>query len=248
MNNKSISIVTVVYNSELYIENTIKSIIDQNYDKIEYIIIDGGSDDNTLNIIDKYKQQISKVISEKDNGLYDAMNKGLKEASNEYILFINAGDKLADNYVIEKIMNIADNSDVVYGETLIIDKSWNIVHHRRLKTPENLNWKHFKGGMRVSHQSFIAKRAICPKYKLKYKYTADFEWCLNILKHSEKITNSNLVISHFMEGGQTSKTIIPGLKERFKIMVRYYGFVNALFSNIILGVKFTFFVLVHRWF
>src|SRR5438105_14705 len=119
-----ISIITVVYNNVANIEVTILSILNQTYKNIEYIVIDGGSTDGTLDVIKKYKDKISFWVSEKDNGIYDAMNKGIKVATGEWINFINSGDSYFDNDVLEKIMEAeyfnATSIDVIYGNTQII--------------------------------------------------------------------------------------------------------------------------------
>ena len=118
------SIITVTYNAEKALEETIQSIISQTYKDIEYIIVDGGSKDRTLSIIEKYKSHIAKVVSEPDKGLYDAMNKGLKMATGDYVCFLNAGDSLhEDETVTMMVKSIEKNQfpDVIYGETAIVD-------------------------------------------------------------------------------------------------------------------------------
>ena len=250
MLNPKLSVITVVYNSENLIEKTIQSIINQTYSNIEYIIIDGASTDSTMEIVNHYSNKISKIISEPDNGLYYAMNKGLDVASGDYVLFINAGDMLCDTNIVSEIFfnQQATQADVIYGDTDIIDNKGKIIHERRHRPPEKLKFKSFKRGMLVCHQSFIAKKSLAPHYDTNFRYAADYDWCVKILKQSKKNYNANLTISFFLEGGQTRKTIIPGLKERFKSMKNNYGIMSAIFWNIILGIKFTWFVAIHRWF
>lgn len=250
MNNPKISVVTVVYNSAALIENTVKSIINQSYSHIEYIVVDGGSTDGTIDILNRYKKNISTLISEPDRGIYDAMNKGISLATGDFVVFINSGDKFSSPNVLEKIFSNPDaaQADVIYGDTDITDSDGNIIHSRRHRPPETLDWKSFKRGMLVCHQSFIARRNLIDSYDLTYRYAADFDWCIRILKKSKSVHNSRQVISLFLEGGQTRKTIVPGLKERFRIMRHYYGLISATFWNIILGVRFTWFVIRHRWF
>ena len=250
MNNPKISVVTVVYNSAALIENTVKSIINQSYSHIEYIVVDGGSTDGTIDILNRYKKNISTLISEPDHGIYDAMNKGISLATGDFVVFINSGDKFSSPDILEKIFSNPDaaQADVIYGDTDITDSEGNIIHSRRHRPPESLNWKSFKRGMLVCHQSFIARRNLIDSYDLTYRYAADFDWCIRILKKSKSVHNSRQVISLFLEGGQTRKTIVPGLKERFKIMRHHYGLISAIYRNIILGVRFTWFVIRHRWF
>ena len=250
MNNPKISVVTVVYNSAALIENTVKSIINQSYSHIEYIVVDGGSTDGTIDILNRYKKNISTLISEPDRGIYDAMNKGISLATGDFVVFINSGDKFSSPDILEKIFTNPDaaQADVIYGDTDITDSDGNIIHSRRHRPPETLDWKSFKRGMLVCHQSFIARRNLIDSYDLTYRYAADFDWCIRILKKSKSVHNSRQVISLFLEGGQTRKTIVPGLKERFRIMRHHYGLLSAIFWNIILGVRFTWFVIRHRWF
>lgn len=110
-----ISIVTVCYNASVSIEDTIRSVIGQTYSNIEYIIIDGGSTDNTIDIIKKYQDKISFWVSEPDNGIYNAMNKGIKIATGQWINFMNAGDYFYDNYVLENIFVNKYDADIIYG-------------------------------------------------------------------------------------------------------------------------------------
>ena len=250
MNTPKISVVTVVYNSEKLIERTLQSVTNQTYTNIEYIVIDGNSTDATPDIIKKFSNKIACLVSEPDHGIYDAMNKGIRLATGDFIIFINSGDRFADNNTLENIFSNPDatDADVVYGDTDITDIEGKILHSRRHRPPENLSWKSFKRGMLVCHQSFIARRALVNEYDLNYRCAADFDWCIKILHASKKIHNSHLVISLFLEGGQTRKTIVPGLKERFRIMRHHYGLISAVFWNIILGVRFVWFVVRHRWF
>ncbi|MBQ5576737.1 MAG: glycosyltransferase [Bacteroidales bacterium] len=244
-----ISIITVVYNSEKYIRRTIESIVGQDYPAIEYIIIDGKSKDTTMQIVNEYRDRIAVVVSEPDKGLYDAMNKGLRLATGSYVLYINSGDALSSPTLLSDIFNnVPADSDVIYGDTQITDEDGNILHNRRHRPPEQLTWRDYKRGMLVCHQSFIAKRTLCDEYDTRYRYAADFDWCLNILLKSRVVTNYGKDISLFMDGGQTKRTIVPGLKERYRIMCKYYGKAKATFWNFILGVKFGWWMIWHKWF
>lgn len=122
MNNPKISIITISFNAENCIEKTIQSVIEQSYDNIEYIIVDGGSKDGTVDIIKKYDKYITKWVSESDNGLYDAMNKGIRFATGNWICYMNCGDRFAGNNVIKDIFNtpIESNIKVVYGDTYYV--------------------------------------------------------------------------------------------------------------------------------
>jgi len=146
-----LSIITIVYNNMHHIERTMLSILYQTYPNIENIIIDGLSTDGTVDIIKKYESRISKFISEKDNGIYDAMNKGLALATGDYVLFMNSGDEIYTKDTIANVFASAEDADIYYGETEMINDNGQSLGQRRHKAPKQLNWRSFKYGMSVSH-------------------------------------------------------------------------------------------------
>lgn len=243
-----ISIITITYNAEETLERTIKSIIDQEYPTIEYIVIDGASTDRTCEIIRHYNQHIAFWISEPDQGLYHAMNKGLEKATGDYVWFINAGDEIFEKQTLKKVFEVVPYADVYYGDTVMTNLEGELIGNRRLAPPANLTWKSFRNGMLVSHQSFIAARKLVVPYNLKYKFSADFEWCLVALKNATTIKNTHLTLSRFLDGGITKKNIVPGLKERFKIMCQYYGLPTTLFMHFPIALKFALFLLRNKRF
>ena len=238
--NPKISIITVVYNAKPLIERTIKSIISQSYLNIEYIIIVGGSDDGTLELAEQYQSQISLILSGKDNGIYDAMNKSLKNATGDYVLFLNAGDELYDKDTLAKIFATSPNADVYYGNTVVVNMQGQVLGDRRLKPPAQLTWRSLKYGMCVSHQSFIAKRLLCDFYNLDYKIAADIDWVINVLKQSEKIVNTKMYISKFLVGGTSHKRKKSAWLERFRIMVKHYGFFQTIWNHLYIIIRFPF--------
>lgn len=169
-----ISIITITYNSEKTIEETILSIINQNYQNIEYIIIDGGSKDNTLNIINKYKTKISKVISEPDNGISDAFNKGIREATGDIIGIINSDDILNID-TLNELNNIIEKEpdyDVYYGNGIIFDDRRNHVYKPNNKIEDILKY------MFICHPATFVKKSAYERYgmfNVKYKCAMDFE-------------------------------------------------------------------------
>jgi glycosyltransferase involved in cell wall biosynthesis len=235
-----ISIITVVYNSVSLIERTIKSVLAQTYTNIEYIIIDGASTDGTLQLIEKYENKIALIHSGKDDGIYDAMNKGLKDASGDYVLYINAGDELYSKDTIQNIFSQCKYADVYYGNTAVVDQNGKIIGDRRLSPPEKLTWKSLKYGMCVSHQSFIAKRLLCDFYHLEYRVSADIDWVINVLKQSDNVTNTHMYISKFLEGGTSNTRRKKALWERFLIMVKHYGLFQTIWNHIIILLRFPF--------
>ena len=237
------SIITVTYNASQWIERTIESVILQSYPNIEYIVIDGNSTDGTVEIIKNYESNNVRLkwISEPDNGLYDAMNKGLKLASGDYVWFINAGDELYSENTVQEIANMIDAEnlpDIIYGETKIADEYGNFLAMRRLKTPEKLSWKSFKMGMLVCHQSFIVKREITELYDLQYRLTADYDWCIRCLKKANNVFNTKLILSRFLEAGLSAANRKESLKERYRIMCKNYGKLPTQIRHIWFAVRF----------
>ena len=192
------SIITVTYHAESVLEETILSVVSQTYHNIEYIIVDGASKDRTLSIVNKYRDKIQAVVSEPDKGLYDAMNKGLKMAKGEYVCFLNAGDTFHEDDTLQLIVHQLNKSnvlpDVIYGETALVDAQRHFVRMRRLQTPDTLNWKSFRQGMLVCHQAFIAKRALAETYDLNYRFSADFDWCIRVMKKASLLHNTRLTL------------------------------------------------------
>ena len=230
------SIITVTYNAGKVLEDTIQSVISQTYRNVEYIIVDGSSKDNTLEIIGKYSKHISKMVSEPDKGLYDAMNKGIRMATGDYLCFLNAGDKFHAKETLQRItetLKDKDLPDVIYGETAIVDEGGNFLHMRRLSTPERLNWKSFKQGMLVCHQAFLAKRELALKhpYDMQYRFSADFDWCIRIMKEAKCLHNTRLTLIDYLNEGMTTRNHKASLKERFRIMAKHYGWVSTILHH-----------------
>jgi glycosyltransferase involved in cell wall biosynthesis len=236
-----ISIITVVYNSELYIEKTIESIENQHSQNFEYIIVDGASTDATLSLIERHKNRVDVLISEPDHGLYDAMNKGLQHAHGKYVWFINSGDKIFAPDTLEKIEDLYrryPHADIFYGQTQFIDNDDNVTGMRRKKAPEVLTSHSFTMGLVVCHQSILVKREIAPLYNLSYKITADYEWVLSSVESSCEIINTHLILSCFMENGFSSQNIKMSLKERGCIMLKHFGFFTTIVGHIRITIQY----------
>lgn len=222
----TLSIITVTYNAEQVLETTLQSVISQTYHHIEYILIDGASKDRTLAIAEKYRDRIQLLISEPDRGLYDAMNKGIALATGEYVCFLNAGDSFHQDDTLQQMMQSIKGHelpDVLYGETALVDGKGHFLRMRRLSAPEVLTWKSFRQGMLVCHQAFIARRALMQPYNLSYRYSADFDWCIRLLKKAKTIHNTHLTLIDYLDEGMTTQNRKASLIERFRIMVHHYG-------------------------
>ncbi len=248
MHQPKVSIITVVFNGADTIEGTITSIAALAYPNVEYIIVDGGSNDGTPGIIENHQEVVSRWISRPDAGLYDAMNKGMEMATGDYFWFINSGDEPASPEILDKIFSNEVPADVYYGETMVIDADGNEIGRRRLSPPQHLSWKDFRQGMLVSHQSFIASRQVTKKYDLRYKFSADYDWCLYALKRSSNVKNTGMVLSRFREGGLTRQNILPGLKERFFIMIKYFGLMPTIAAHFRIAPRFFYFWIKNKRF
>lgn len=242
-----ISIITVTYNAEATIERTLESVAQQTYPDVEHLIMDGASKDGTLEIARRYPHAI--VYSEPDKGLYDAMNKGLKKTTGDYLCFLNAGDKLHSKETLAHIASsVPDSSSigVLYGDTHIVDNEGTFIRNRRLTPPEHLTWQSFKQGMLVCHQAFYINRQIALAYDTTYRFSADFDWCIRCMKEGEKQGMQNLYIQEpiadYLSEGMTTANHKASLKERFRIMAKHYG----LLSTIIQHIWFIFRVLVRK--
>ena len=241
MNPPVFSIITVTRNAGKALEQTILSVISQTYTQIEYIIIDGASTDGSINTILHYKSSLSYWISEHDIGIYDAMNKGLQAATGDYVWFLNAGDVLKHHGIVAELSEVAMRNelpDILYGETDLMDRKGHIVAERRLKTPQDLTWKSFRMGMLVCHQAFIVKRSIARRYDLQYRFSADFDWCIRCLKEAKKVVHTQLRLVNYLSDGLTTANRIKSLKERYRIMCKYYGIFATIFLHGWFAIRF----------
>ena len=237
----TISIITVVYNGVDLLEGTIHSVLGQTYPHIEYIIVDGASTDGTLEIIKKYEQQIDKWISEPDKGLYDAMNKGMRMATGDYLWFMNCGDHIHEPTTVERMM--AKNNppaDILYGEVLLVDEKRTPLGTRSQlttrKLPRQLNWKSLNHGMVVSHQAFLPKRSIAPVY-MEGNLAADIDWVIECLKKSTSTLNSEMILAEFLLGGVSKKRHQQSLKDRFVVLQKHYGIFPNLWNHFYIGIR-----------
>lgn len=250
------SIVTITWNAARTLQRTLDSVANQTYRNIEHLIIDGASKDETLAIARSYQQESTYEVvvqSEPDRGLYDAMNKGLRLATGDYILFLNAGDTFYATDTLETVAKTAlavvpqqggqDGSmlpAVIYGDTAMTDGEGNFLHLRNHRPPERLTWRSFRQGMMVCHQAFYVRVDIAREfpYDLSYRHSADVDWCIRVMKEAERrqlpLANTHAVVANFEEGGNTTQHHRASLLERYRVMAHHYGAVQTF--------------LLHGWF
>lgn len=230
------SFITVTFNAEKLLEGTLESVWSQTYPHTECIVVDGASTDGTVDIIKKHQDRIAKWVSEPDNGLYDAMNKGMKMATGDYICFLNAGDKLYDEKTLEQMVasfsTKTELPDILYGHTALVNAEGEFTRMRRLVPPEKLTWKSFKQGMVVCHQAFFVKRELQEPYDLSFRFSADQDWCIRMMKKASDLHNTHQTLIRYLDEGISTKNRKASLKERFHIMVRHYGWVSTLLRHV----------------
>jgi len=232
-----LSVITIVYNNVKDIERTLLSVLNQTYPNIEYIVVDGLSNDGTLGIIMKYENRIAKFSSEKDEGIYDAMNKGLALASGDYVIFMNSGDEFFEADTVAAVFASAEDADIYYGETEMIDSSGLSLGQRRHKAPKQFTWRGFNLGMSISHQAIYIKRSLIEPYDRKYQLSADIDWIIRAAKKAKKIVNVNGYVAKYLVGGMSKTKHRQSLAERFDIMKRHYGLIPTIFNHFIIAAN-----------
>ena len=229
-----LSIITVTWNAASVIVPTLESVRQQSWHDFEHIIVDGASTDDTLALVHAHGLERTRILSERDKGLYDAMNKGIGLARGRYLMFLNAGDALAHPDALACIALCAqDNPGIIYGQTQLVDAERKVVGKRHLTAPSHLSADSFKHGMLVCHQAFIARRDLAPQYDLRYRYSADFDWCIRVLQVSpvNAYVGDQPIIS-YLNDGLTTANHRASLRERYDIMCHYYGTLPTMLRHV----------------
>lgn len=245
MDQPILSIITIVYNNVRDIAYTLSSVAAQTYAHVEYIVVDGASTDGTLEVIEQYKHRISLLISEKDKGIYDAMNKGLAQATGDYVLFLNSGDELFDETTLERVVRDGAGADIIYGETKLVDEQRNILGDRRHKAPKHFDWRSFRYGMNICHQAIYVKRRIAPNYDVNYQLSADIDWVIRAAKEAKTTQRIPGYVAKYLVGGMSQQRHRQSLIERYAIFKKHYGFFPNLFHHAIIGLRLLFYRLQH---
>jgi glycosyltransferase involved in cell wall biosynthesis len=207
-----ITIVTVVFNGEKFLENTIQSVMSQTYESIEYIIVDGGSSDDTLNIVKKYDDLIEYWVSEKDRGIYDAMNKAIDLSSGELIYFLNAGDSLYEVNTVEKIAKIYEHDISVYGNVLFTQSQK--VYGGKFSKLKLLH-------KNICHQSIFYNNHFLRKNKFDLHYSTLADYAINIKLFGGKAAKyEDIIIANYDQNGKSSRNLdLLFIKEK-KILIK----------------------------
>lgn len=221
-NYPKVSIITVVYNGIEFLEETIKSVITQTYPNIEYIIVDGGSKDGTLEIIKKYESHISKWISESDKGIYDAMNKGIDLATGDWQNFLNAGDSFVDNNILEKIFTTnLENITLVYGDIIAIRENGQKLNVNAIELKDDNS---LKKGMKVCHQAIFYHKDIIIKYDDKLRLKSEWKHLIEITrKENFSPKKFNFPIVYYSVGGLGAQQLKLNQKEYRDVFLKMYG-------------------------
>lgn len=246
------SVITVTYNAGRLCEQTFRSVSEQTHPYVEHLIMDGASKDNTLELARAYQEENSigasrhevKVFSEPDGGLYEAMNKGLRQCTGDYVIFLNAGDAFPSSSTLELISDaikgVSDNAlpAVLYGDTDVVDENRQVLYRRKGNVPEKLSWRSFLKGMLVCHQAFYVRTDIAKltPYDLQYRYSADVDWCIRVMKEAERrglpMRQVDAVIANFLAGGDSKQNHRASLNERFHVMCKHYGFFSTIIMHL----------------
>lgn len=225
-NKPKVTIITVTYNAEKYIEETINNIINQDYPNIEYIIIDGGSRDNTVDIIKKYNSYITYWISEPDKGIYDAMNKGINVATGDWINFMNAGDTFCEKNTISKVINeVTEKVDLISGDIYYIKN--NNKEYLKAKGLENI-----LNGMFCFHQTLFTRTQIMKEYhfNIEFKIAGDYDFVLKCYMNQYKFKFLNFAIANFIADGLAENNSIKARIEDMFIQSKYLNDEQDIFN------------------
>ncbi len=224
-----ISVVTVAYNDASNLEATIRSVARQSYPRVEHIIIDGGSTDGSVDIVRSSRAPLMFWTSEPDDGVYDAMNKGIAAAKGDWITFLNAGDTYFDGEILTDIFDRsaeAAASDLVYGDVFTVDSDGTLLRRERARSFTGTG---LKGGLPANHQTILVRRSRCPRYDLRYRISSDLDWAISIFGVGGVKTFyfSDRPMVYYRVGGMSSLRT-EGTWEAMEIIARRFGFIDAL--------------------
>ncbi|MDE6262787.1 MAG: glycosyltransferase [Muribaculaceae bacterium] len=230
------SIITITYNAAETLPPTLESVAAQQMTDFEYLLIDGASTDMTLTLAAEAPIANKTIISRPDKGLYDAMNRGLHAAQGRYVIFLNAGDSFPSPLTLQTyadaIHSAPQEPGIVYGQTMLVNFERQIIGPRHLTAPATLSARSFLDGMTVCHQAMAVRHDLAPDYDLQYRFSADYDWVIKVLKKSTLNVFTGQVTAHYLSEGITTKNHRASLLERLRIMAKHYGIMPALGSHL----------------
>lgn len=232
-NKPLISVITVVFNGEQFLEETILSVLNQTYDNVEYIIIDGGSTDGTMDIVRKYDHAIDYWVSEPDEGIYDAMNKGGVICTGDFIQFLNAGDTLYEVSVLEEVSKKIDNVIIliVGSANYLYDNNYTVIKHAKMNRYQ----------MPISHQAIFFNRLDFNKkrYDTHYRYVADFKyWFQTVLSTPHQILIIETIICNYDMHGLSNSRYKDALLEQWKICASSESLLDIVIGTITVSITY----------
>lgn len=214
-----VTVITVVLNAVDLIERTLQSVIAQDYPNLEYIVVDGLSTDGTLDVVAKFSDGITQIVSGKDGGIYQAMNKGAELATGEWVLFQNAGDFFIDNGVISRSFKACDSAkcDIIYGDSIYVYKDYRWIERAVQKVT-------MKDGLGFCHQSCFVRMALQKEYGLDTTelVAADYDLGLRLLKEGKVFQYVNVLITEFLTGGYSALAPQDTVRLRHRVYTKYF--------------------------
>lgn len=247
-----ISVITVCFNSANTIEDTVKSVISQTYKDIEYIVIDGGSTDQTLELLSHYKDNIDVMISEADNGIYDAMNKGIALATGDVVGILNSDDMFASGDSLSQIATAFTGPDVhaVYADLVYVDQ-YKTDKMSRFYSSKVFSEGRIRFGIMLPHPTFYVRKSVLDslgEYKTDYRVAADFEFITRFFVRGYRAKRLPSVLVKMREGGISSRGLAWRVHQNFEIVraCRENGIATSIFL-VMLKLPYKLFTLMTRW-
>ncbi len=253
MQRPRLTIITVTYNAGAFLERTLESVVkglagtaEQGW--LECLLIDGASTDNTLAIASRYEEALKlEIRSEPDKGLYDAMNKGLRQATGRYVWFLNAGDEVYDGSTLDRLLAALDSgADIYYSDALFVSAGGEALGLRSEVTPhslpEKISWKDMALGMKICHQAFVVKKELAPAFDTE-NLSADLDWEIAAMKKAAAIEYLPFVLCRYLLGGLSAQKRTRSLSDRWRVLRTHFGWGAAILNHAKIAVRGLFFYL-----
>lgn len=241
-----LTIITITYNAGRLLQNTLES-VEKAASKapglvFEHLIVDGASADHTLEIAESFTGRLPlRIRSEPDKGLYDAMNKGLQQASGSYVWFLNAGDEVGDEQVFTKLgPALSSDADIYYSDAVFFTSDGTILGLRSQVTPHELpseiSWRDMAMGMKICHQAFIVKRSLAPVFETD-NLSADLDWEIVAMKNAGSIRFLDFALCRYLLGGVSTQKHRKSLTDRWRVLQRHFGFFTTVLNHIRMAIR-----------